>query len=709
MFNNNNQIFRFMKKIKYFGLMGAIALTSAIGFTACSSDDSATADVNPTYDGTSVRTDFAFNVTKASQGTRMSGGNVQEGDGNGFLGMKRMFLLPFDEEPVADADKTTNANIFYLGDLATSEIYASPSKLSKKIYSLTLPVGTNNFLFYGTSAASGTNFQKGKVSSNFWSVSGDVETPSGSSAQMSTDGIHFDLTSIATSLGTDATNIAQYLTNIANAETNDHKTWASTVETAETQGTYSAIALLYSKFIKNMTQYAGSKEAVERLVFDLYKTAYAINAQSSVEDVQNIAKAICKAIETPYNNVVLKVQKSSSNTDQVLIENNLDVSTASNWEATLDGTTTSGETPNIKYFPANLGLPMGAAQLKWSGTAFAYKTNTDLGNTTDTSVPVTDIAATAAITDYCYPAEIIYFDNSPLIATNQYKRVIDYPTTSANWDAVHGTDGAFDNTWTQPAVAADTRAVAMTNNVNYGVALLETTVKVNNTGKMADNMAAIIGGTATDQEITASNTRDDANKKSVFKVTGVLVGGQPAQVGWNMIPTSNSFSSVIYDKDVTFTDALSTTSDNTKNYTVVFDNYYNSSTQQNNVLIALEIVNDGCDFYGAEGLIPAGNTFYLIGMLDVNGTTDNGVTDKTIPEIRSGVKRNATQSTYRITNEGVKRVFVQDYKTVANLTLKNDALKRAYSAIPDLRATEVLFGLSVDLKWETGMKFEVEM
>ena len=113
MFNNNNQIFRFMKKIKYFGLMGAIALTSAIGFTACSSDDSATADVNPTYDGTSVRTDFAFNVTKASQDTRMSGTNTQE-SGN-FLGMKRMFLLPFNVKP--EANKNTNANIFYLGNL----------------------------------------------------------------------------------------------------------------------------------------------------------------------------------------------------------------------------------------------------------------------------------------------------------------------------------------------------------------------------------------------------------------------------------------------------------------------------------------------------------------------------------------------------------------------------------------------------------------
>ena len=84
-----------MKKIKFFALMSAIALTGTIGFTACSSSEDATeptTNVNPTYDGTSVRTDFAFNITKASQGTtRMSSTNVQATTGS-FLGMTDMYL-----------------------------------------------------------------------------------------------------------------------------------------------------------------------------------------------------------------------------------------------------------------------------------------------------------------------------------------------------------------------------------------------------------------------------------------------------------------------------------------------------------------------------------------------------------------------------------------------------------------------------------------
>ena len=40
-------------------------------------------------------------------------------------------------------------------------------------------------------------------------------------------------------------------------------------------------------------------------------------------------------------------------------------------------------------------------------------------------------------------------------------------------------------------------------------------------------------------------------------------------------------------------------------------------------------------------------------------------------------------------------------------TIGKDALQRAYSTIPDLRSTQMYFGLSVDLEWKTGLKFNV--
>ena len=697
-----------MKMIKYFGLMGAIALTSAIGFTACSSSDDVADNVNPTYDGTSVRTDFAFNVTKASQDTRMSGDNVQEGTSVTFLGMKDMYLLPFtletNQQPAAGSTTnfptTSSIKNYFLGTLA-----GITEAQSSKVYSLTFPVGTNNFLFYGKADNSTVTeaFKKGKVSTSL-TEGGD---PKGSTID-NTNGIYFGLTSIATSLDKDATikdatKIETYLTDIANATYNDgttNHTWAGTVTTAQTDGTYSAIALLYTKFTTNITQYAGSKEAVERLVFDLYKTAYAINAQSSVTIVKEIAKAICEKIENTDGTVTLEVKASKdANAADILIANltSTDISEADNWVATLKGT--YKDETNNKYFPAYLGLPMGAAQLTWNDDdGFKYKLDgfdnpsTNIGTET-----------TARIDHYRYPSEIIYFDNSPLRATDVYKTANDFPSTTGTWDTENATSAAtgFTSDWDKKVVSSTTRAVAMTNNVNYGVALLQTTVKLKETS-LTDNMAAIIGGKATNQTIEAVTNDEDksiADKKSIFKVTGVLVGGQPSQVGWNMISSTTDYNSVIYDHDVTFTGPLSKTSDNTKNYTVVFDNY--DPDGQKDVLIALEIVNDGCDFYGAEGLIPAGNTFYLLGKLQLTHSTNNWSGE-------NAVKANRPTS-YRITNESTKRVFVQDYKTIANLTLKDDALKRAYSAIPDLRATEVLFGLSVDLKWVSGLQFNVEM
>ena len=683
-----------MKKIKYFALMMAIAFTSAIGFTACSSSDETAADVNPTYDGTNVRTDFAFNITKASQGTtRMSGKNVQEGDGNGFLGMKDMFLLPFSEVPAAG--KTTNYTFgsvrnYALGSLTTTDIYGTGdlAEKSSKVYSLTIPVGTNNLLFYGiadgdaTQGGLGRDFEKGKVKSSL------------ANTVSSTDDILFDLESIKKDgLGTDATNIAQYLTAIANAKYTDkttspatEKKWASTVTTAGSDGNYSAIALLYTKFTTNITQYAGSKEAVERLVFDLYKTAYAINGQSNVTEVREIAKAICKAIENTGGTVRL-VLKNGETEFSIDDETPPDEKTADNWKPELKGVNPT--------FPANLSLPMGAAQLTWNVTDKEFKYKLDGFNNPSTNIGT---ETTALITDYRYPSEIIYFDNSPLRATYQYKQVDDYPKTTNAWDVMYQAE-----TWPQTTVAATTRAVAMTNNVNYGVALLETTVKLASTS-LTDNMKGIIKGSAKDQTInvvTEDEYKSIADKKSIFKVTGVLVGGQPKQVGWNMISSTTDYNSVIYDKDVTFKTTALSTSPTAENYTVVFDNYATTGDQKD-VLIALEIVNDGCDFYGAEGLIPAGNTFYLIGKLDLtNNTQDWSSGDNKLQAVRP--------TTYRITNESTKRVFVQDYKTKATLTLKDDALKRAYSAIPDLRATEVLFGLSVDLKWEPGMTFDVQM
>ena len=133
------------------------------------------------------------------------------------------------------------------------------------------------------------------------------------------------------------------------------------------------------------------------------------------------------------------------------------------------------------------------------------------------------------------------------------------------------------------------------------------------------------------------------------------------------------------------------------NYTLVFDNYVNpqpTSTSQEAVNIAIELENNSkAEFYGVDGKIAKGQKFYLIGKLDPN---DNTGTISWTDADKSNIPARE-----------VTRVFIQDYTTKANFTI--NSLKNAYVTIPDLRASKLQLGLSVDLTWQSGLTFNVDI
>ena len=637
-----------MKKLLFFGMLGAMTLT----FSACSSDD-AVVENNPTFDGTNVRADFAFNIAKASQ-TRMNATNVQ-GSGN-FRGIENAFLFPFKGEP-----KTGNLTAF-AKNYSLGAIEGISATASSKVYPLSIPVGTDNFLFYAeaTNNSEG-NFKIGLIDNNL-------------DANLTNVGdLYFNLHSIyidnEDDIKADQKTLADYLTAIANAKVTDDITWAGTVEKAATDGNYQILAQLYKNFTTLYTNElrSGSADNVKRTVRDLYRSVTAIVSQSGNTTITGIADAIVAAINLGTDGV-FAIESGSEGTTE--LEYNDD---------------------ELAKFPGKYFLPDGAAMLKWTGSAFEYDANpyyaAGLVGTTETNARV-------GIAGYAYPAEIIYFDNSPLRASDEYKEVADYPKTVATWDGT-----GFDwegQKWTDKAVKASTRAVAMQNNVNYGVALLESTLQIaSGIESMKDNRGAILkrnNATTTapdDETFTIDNTS--------FTLKGILIGGQPARVGWNLVSNENNRNQVIYDTDLTFTD-IKVGTPSAANYTLALDNW-TSATEQEDVLVAIELVNnikdaDGkpVDFYGKENLIPAGGVFYLVTKLSVENAKAWD------PVVRP--------DTYRVTNEDVARVFIQDYKTKAKFTITADALKNAYNTVPDLRATMVTFGLSVDLTWEPGLEFE---
>ena len=262
-----------------------------------------------------------------------------------------------------------------------------------------------------------------------------------------------------------------------------------------------------------------------------------------------------------------------------------------------------------------------------------------------------------------YPSELAYFVSSPVGTSSTKDKRTDLPDYNA-W--LNNTE-----TWTEygNVVKGNTTLVVLKEPVQYGVACLESKIKCDKTS-LEDNAKQIIKSTA-NNFLTVPEVG--------ITVTGILVGGQPQGVEWNFEPASDAkFDHTIYDQDMNGIAAK--TSATNPNYTLVLDNKNSSTTNapQSKVYVTVELENNMGDFYGKEGLIPKGSRFYLVGELDPTNKT-------------------AT----------VDHVFVKDHTTVANFTIKN--LQNAYNHIPDMRTSKINVGLAVDLSWQEGITFNVDL
>jgi hypothetical protein len=300
-----------------------------------------------------------------------------------------------------------------------------------------------------------------------------------------------------------------------------------------------------------------------------------------------------------------------------------------------------------------------------------------------------------------YPAELMYYCNSDVRTSDKEKTsTAGYPNGVTNWDD----NTKWDKDWNGTQVKSSTRATAMTKNVNYGVAMLKSLVSIKEgVSVFEDNRAALNPGES-NKKFSPANIN--------FTWTGVIVGGQPASVDWQFLPTTTSFDKLVYDNRVAgiasgtaVPSAAGGTS--SPNYTILFDNYVSAATQ-NKVRVALQFVNNGDDFWGRDNLIRSGQTFYLVAELDPTGKTVTWDNHYQIPPLdASGVSTKTP------------RVFIQDYMTTAYFTLyagtdpdtgePTSSLQDAYVTIPDLRSSQLSFGLSVDLEWRDGIVFNVDL
>ena len=297
-------------------------------------------------------------------------------------------------------------------------------------------------------------------------------------------------------------------------------------------------------------------------------------------------------------------------------------------------------------YPQNIHLPDGAATVYWNGSAFA---KTDINVTG----PQANWMNVTPRPNFVYPSAIYYYANSPL-KTSGTPQVNNYSTS--NWTTILGlyTLGT--------EVNSSTRSVAIVNPVQYSVASLKTTVKAD-AAELKDQKDA------------------DINIGSNLKMTAVLVGGQQA-VKYDFTPiTDGDGDLVIYDSIMsTANQALSTTA-TTYNPTLVLE-----TNAGKDINIAVEFLNTGDDFYGIDGkLIPKNTKFYVVAKLEADDATNA----KLVERGKDG------------------RVFAQDFVTTVNLNLKN--LKKAYNVVPDLTTSGLELGFSVDLTWETGYTYDIDI
>lgn len=325
-------------------------------------------------------------------------------------------------------------------------------------------------------------------------------------------------------------------------------------------------------------------------------------------------------------------------------------------------------TGDVSKYPNNINLPDGAVQLSFDATnKFTYAATSSL-----TGIENLDASKV------CFPASIYYFQSSNLAATAKELETNQWPTTTTNWTAATAPwlkdANSLADGWTA-SVQPTTRSIAMRQNINYGVANLATTVKCG-AASLPDN-----------KDLSVTDPSEFAGTVAVpdagFTVTGLLIGGQPTKVGFDFQPASNdAFDYTIYDNNLTGIVAKNGAASAT-NYTIVLPNDKGrTATDQNTVNVAIELTNNSSvAFRGFDGIIPAGGKFYLVGKLEPKTKALTGV-DK-------------------------PAVFMSDYKTTMNLTIKS--LQNAYNTIPDLRSTKLQLGLSVDLDWQAGLQFDVEI
>ena len=595
-----------MKKMTF--LACAALLASTCMFTACKkdkvSDELQQAPQSGSYNGEVVKTEFSIALPAQAVGgpNRMPGTTVQIGGRSEFQGMTGITLIPFEIPSSGKIEAGANrlgANI-ELTDIENAGALGTNS--NAKVYpSVAIPTGTNAFLFYARSKKTGTDHEIGSLTANNLTATTPNDITFTLKQIMANSGTPF-------AVGSDGEALLRYLNTIANAKDENEVMWKNYTNSESV-----AMTALFAEFAK---WHSLSTTAVQNGLADLYTS---MNIMSTTL-AANIKTAIA-------NSTYATVTGAGTEGDPFVV--------------TLKNTPTG-----MTNFPEHYGLPEGSVRIKYNDSAKEFQPCTATEYET---------ANNAKLDAYVYPAQLWYFANSYIKTSNASRQAL-YNSTN-DWDAILLAHEGL------PFVNPGTRAVAIEDQIQYGVARLDVIVK-------------LAGSTLEDNKQPVPNNISCTG----YELTAVLVGGQRT-VNYKFVP-SGSDELTIYDNVMTGTDPIIASTANTAaNSTLVLESPVGADKHIN---IAVELVNNsGHDFVGYEGqIIKAGAKFYLPAELKATG---------------AGKTSDVT----------LNQVFKQDYTTKATLTVAN--LKNARNTIPDLRTPQLELGLSVNLEWTVGNVYDINI
>lgn len=504
-----------------------------------------------------------------------------------FQGMDLLVAIPYRTNNNAEVAVTDEPLIDLVG--ATEENntnYLENDHSNYYVESCYLMTSTNRMLVYGKSKPSSDNPKVNGVLSALPTI------------RTKTENITFSLASIqgSTTPHNDAKALATYMTNIANTTG-----WSTTTDPS--------LKSYYRDFIRSKGEGSGLMSGA------------ATNIKAFVETLRGLltgSDALSTAIKNNINNKTVSINGTDYNIDTIT-------------------------------YPRSIGLPDGAAVIRWTkkkDEVTGEDTNEEEFSVRTTTTTLDNING---IHRYTYPAELVFFTDSPIRTSAEEVSKATYQNmgSSTPW-------GTFLNAHYNgsKAVNTETKAVAVENPLQYGVANLQVTL----TG-MASTLRDAKG------EVVANTSM------STLPLTGVIIGGQHT-VGHNMKPRgaqTDVDGRFIYETTIV---------DGNKTNTLVLQSYDGEK-----VPVILELENKtGKAFIGKDGTVYPNTRFYLIGLIDPAG---------------------------KGTGDCAGRVFTQDYTTTMSMNIAS--LANAYTSMPDLLAPRLEVGVQVITKWIQATTTNVEL